>query len=489
MPHPLNWSLSKSLVLSASVLAIAIAAVPRVTLAQTPTLQNPALGTLDTENPPSREYPYTLGAGDRINIEILQVPQYSGEREVLVDGTIELSPIGSLNVDGLTLEEAARAIRDRYDAERILKTPTVTVTSIAPRPLEIGVAGEVKRPGSYTIQRQGTQFPTVTRAIEVAGGITQAADLENARVFRPQRNGQPEAIGINLWELLQTGDLRYDVTLRDGDTIFIPTATEINLSQAPQIAAASFASDDAEPVNIVVVGEVFRPGPYTVTGTARTGQAGVPGGTGNTGKLPTVTRAIQVAGGIKPLANIRQIRIYRPTRTGIRQTIDVNLWELLQTGDSSQDVPLQEGDTIFVPTASEPNPAEATQIAVASFSPDTIRVNVVGEVRRPGVVQISPNAPLNQALLSAGGFNNRARKGSVELIRLNLNGTVSRRIIPVDFARGVSEGNNPPLRNEDIVIVHRSDIARISDTLDTAITPVARFLTILNFPAQLFDLF
>ena len=108
MPHPLNWSLARSLVLSASVLAIAIAPAPRATLAQTPTLQNPGLGTLDTDRPPSRSYPYTLGAGDRINIEILQVPQYSGEREVLVDGTIELSPIGSLNVDGLTLEEADR---------------------------------------------------------------------------------------------------------------------------------------------------------------------------------------------------------------------------------------------------------------------------------------------------------------------------------------------------------------------------------------------
>jgi len=49
----------------------------------------------------------------------------------------------------------------------------------------------------------------------------------------------------------------------------------------------------------------------------------------------------------------------------------------------------------------------------ASFSPTTIQVSVVGEVKNPGLVNIPPNTPLNQGLLTAGGFNNSRAKGDL----------------------------------------------------------------------------
>ncbi|HEY9598167.1 MAG TPA: hypothetical protein V6D33_10895, partial [Cyanophyceae cyanobacterium] len=88
-----------------------------------------------------------------------------------------------------------------------------------------------------------------------------------------------------------------------------------------------------------------------------------------------------------------------------------------------------------------------------------------------------------------GGFNNRARKSSVELVRLNINGTVERRTVDIDFAKGVNDQTNPALRNNDVIIVGRSTLASVSDTLDTAIGPLGRFLTILNFPLNFFKLF
>jgi polysaccharide export outer membrane protein len=467
------------------LLALVTLGCPGRGLAQLPVIE-------ETEPIPSnspftrQEEAYTLGAGDRIRVEVFQVPQLSGEHEVLVNGTLNLPQVGRVLVEGLTLEEAERAISQQY--ARILRRPIVTVNLLSRRPVRIGIAGEVRHPGSYEMSIQGSQFPTVTQAIEQAGGITQAADLRNVRVRRRQ-GASEEVVQLNLWELLQTGNIQDDLTLRDGDTLFIPTATTVNLEEVSQLADASFSSDEVKPLNVVVVGEVYRPGPYTVTGTARTGAAGVPGGASGGDVLPTVTRAIQVAGGIKPQANVRQIQVYRTTRTGSKQTIEVNLWQLLQTGDSSQDVILQEGDSIFVPTAPETEVADASEIAAASFSPDTIRVNVVGEAEQPKVVQVPPNTPLNQALLAAGGFNNRARKSSVELIRLNPNGTVTQRTIPVDFAQGVNEETNPPLRNDDIIVVDRSGLAKLSDTLDTAIGPLGRILTILNFPFRLFGIF
>jgi polysaccharide export outer membrane protein len=429
------------------------------------------------------ETAYTLGAGDRIRIDLFQVPQYSGENSVLVDGTLNLPLVGSVDVQGLTLEQAAAAVSARY--ARILRRPLVTISLITPRPLEIGVAGEVNRPGAYTI----SQSPTLVQLLETAGGIRQSADLRNIQVRRPQRSGRVEVIHVNLWQFLQTGDSRYNLTLRDGDAILVPTATAVNLVESSQIADASFAAKEGETINIAVVGEVFRPGPYVVTGNARTAAAGVQGTSESLGLTPTVTRAIQAAGGITPGADVRQIQVRRVTRSGTEQVFTIDLWQLLQGGDLSQDAILQDRDTVFVPIATSIDPTEANQIASASFSPNTIRVNVVGEVSRPGVVEVPPNTPLNQALLAAGSFTNRAARREVELIRLNLNGSVSRQEVPIDFAQGVNDVSNPALRNNDVVIVRRSSVASVSDALEAVTNPISRFFTLFNLPLNFLRLF
>jgi len=470
------------------LIAILVGVAADISVGPVPALAQPAPNRgAPTESGTYSETAYTLGAGDRIRVDVFQVPQYGGENSVLVDGTLNLPLVGSVDVQGLTLEQAAAAISARY--VRILRRPLVTVSLISPRPLEIGVAGEVNQPGAYTISRDGAQSPTIVHLLETAGGIRQSADLRNIQVRRPQRSGREEVINVNLWQFLQTGDLRYNLTLRDGDTIFVPTATTVNLAESSQIAAASFAPQEGATINIAVVGEVFRPGPYIVTGNARTAAAGVPGGSEGLGLTPTVTRAIQVAGGITPGADIRQIQIRRVTRSGAEQSFTINLWQLLQGGDLSQDAILQDRDTVFIPTAASIDSTEASQIASASFSPNTIRVNVVGEVSRPGVVEVPPNTPLNQALLAAGSFTNRAARREVELIRLNLNGSVSRQQVPIDFAQGLNDASNPPLRNNDVVIVRRSSIASVSDTIETVTNPIARFFTLFSLPLSFFRLF
>ncbi len=447
---------------------------------------NPAQVQSTLNEPTGFENAYTLGAGDRVKITVFRIDQYSGENTVLVDGTLNLPVVGSVSVKGMTLEQAAAAVSQQY--ARILRRPIVTITLLSARPVNVGVAGEVKHPGFYTLNQNEAGIPTVAQILESAGGIRQSADLRHVEIRRLQASGAEELILVNLWQFLQTGDIKYNITLRDGDSIFVPTATEVNLAESSQLAAASFAADETTPLNIAVVGEVFRPGPYTVTGTARTAEAGVPGGANMSATAPTVTRAIQVAGGITPTANIREIQIRRNTRSGTEQAINVNLWDLLQSGDLSQDIILQDGDTVVVPIATAIEPSEAAEIASASFSPDTIQVNVVGEVVQPGSIRIPPNTPLNQAILTAGGFNNRANR-SVELVRLNPNGTVTRQQIDVNFAQGTDDQANPALRNNDVVIIKRSGLASITDALQTASDPIGRFFTLFSLPLNFFRLF
>lgn len=430
------------------------------------------------------ETAYTLGAGDVVRIDIFKVPQYSGESEVSVDGLLNLPLIGSVNVSGLTIEESTALLSSRYG--NYLKRPLVTVSLINRRPLQVGISGEINQPGSYTLTQTGTQAPRLTQLLEKAGGVTQVADIQQIQI---QRGDTGQVLNINLWQLLETGSSQYDVSLRDGDSIFIPTG-QISIEEAALLADASFAASVSEPINIAVIGEVYRPGPYTLQGGfATTGDAGVPGASSNSKTPTTVTRALQVAGGIKPRANIRQVQVVRPTRAGGSQVIDVNLWDLLEVGDVQQDVVLQAGDTIFVPVATALNPEEVPAVASASFSPNTIQVNIVGEVERSGVIELQPNTSLSQAILAAGGFNTRAKESEAELIRLNPDGTVVRQTIPVDFAQGISEENNPLLQNNDVVIVNPSAITRLSDDIGSVLRPVGQVITNIFSPLRFLNIF
>lgn len=316
-----------------------------------PTVQS---GDRRSPLPRSSVFPYILGPGDIISIDIFDVPEFSDvDYLIAVDGTINMPWIDSVYLEGLTLDGASDYLEDLYSP--LIREPVIVVSLIQSRPLRISVVGEVTRPGSYTL--------------DPAGGPT--GDLGD---------------GVSQWT--------------------------------------------------------------------------------------TAIQAIQQAGGVTQLADLRQIEIRRgQTLPGEESTIEINLWEFLQTGSLAQDITLRDGDTVVVPTVTALNPEELGETAVANFSPQIINTYVIGEVENPGVLELPPNASLNQALLAAGGYAND-RAGRVELIRVNLDGSVERRRVSVDFADPVNEDTNPPLRNNDIVFVRRSTLAGVVDVLDFVLNPI-----------------
>ena len=435
-------------------------------------------GVLDTN--------YTLGGGDRIQVKIFEVPEYSSDYQVPPGGAINLALIGSVPVLGLTTEQAADEIARRY--ARFLKRPIVSVNLLAPRPINVVVAGEVTRPGSYSLSLQssggndpGVQYPTILAAITTAQGYTLSADITQVQVRRRIGRSSEQVVSLNLKELLQTGRTPQDITLRDGDSVFIPRATTIDLASTRNFATTSIAADPTRPRTVVVAGEVLRPGSYLVAaGSAEAGNANNTTGTPTVTGQPTLMRAITLAGGISPQADVRNVTIRRLTRTGDPQIFNVNMWQLLG-GDVNQDAILQDGDTIFIATATEVNRAEATQLATTTLSPSRIQIGVVGEVKRPGPVDIQPNSSLNQGLLAAGGFNDaRASRQTVDLIRLNPDGSVTKREVKVDLAAGINENTNPILRNNDVIIVNRNGITKVGDTAGTIINPIGGVLGIIR---------
>ncbi|MEL7334550.1 MAG: SLBB domain-containing protein, partial [Cyanobacteria bacterium J06560_2] len=412
--------------------------------------------------PPQISEAYRLGAGDTIRVNIFNVPEYSGSQQILADGSVNLAAINPVNVDGLTPQQAQQAIASAYRGE--LRYPQVSVVLELPRPLRVAIAGEVGEPGLYTLTAEGnTQFPTVSQALQMAGGVTQAADLHRVQVRRANGSSAGQTVLIDLWALLNEGDIRQDLALRDGDAIVIAQTDTVDVVATNRLAASNLAASAEEDMVVAVVGEVFRPGAYEFEGSERQGRT-------------TVTQVVQTAGGIRPSADIRQIQVRRLTRNGTEQLIDLDFWQLLEEGDLSQDLVLQQGDTVIIPVAQEISATEVAQLSAANFSPSEVTVNVVGEVASPGVMKVTPNTTLNQAVLAAGGFTSRSTE-TVELVRLNPNGSVTQQQIEVDLTQGIDSAHNPLILNNDVVVVGRNGQARFNDSVSGIFRPLLQLLS------------
>ncbi len=115
-------------------------------------------------------------------------------------------------------------------------------------------------------------------------------------------------------------------------------------------------------MRIFVLGDAYKPGPYTLS------------------SLSSITHALFAAGGISNIGSLRKIQLKRSGK--LVTTFD--LYELLIHGDSSNDLLLQSGDVVFIPSVEN-------------------RVSISGLVRRPAVYELVNNETFNDVLTMAGG--------------------------------------------------------------------------------------
>ena len=232
------------------------------------------------------------------------------------------------------------------------------------------------------------------------------------------------------------------------------------------------------PIRVALVGEVERPGIYSLTTSESTQTEGGPSIA--ISGLPTLVDALQKAGGITLNANLRDVTLQRrlPGEAPSFKRANLNLLDLVFEGDQQQNPLLFDGDTIRVGRADQPVP-ESVALASTTLMAKRITVYVVGEVERPGATEVTANIPLVQAVLAAGGPKlNRASRSNVELVRINRNGTALRETFKLDFGQGASNAKNPPLRDGDAVIVNRNGLAVASDALNAVGQPLTSVVNI-----------
>jgi polysaccharide export outer membrane protein len=140
---------------------------------------------------------YRITRGDKLAVQVFNEPDLTaGNKHVDARGMINLALIGDVSVYGLTLKDAAEAIKNAYRDGRILRKPEVTVTVEEYSERTVTVVGKVKAPGK--IQLPPEEQWTIKDVIVKAGGFDDTARGTGVIVTRKKPDGTSEQWKIDV---------------------------------------------------------------------------------------------------------------------------------------------------------------------------------------------------------------------------------------------------------------------------------------------------
>jgi polysaccharide export outer membrane protein len=237
------------------------------------------------------------------------------------------------------------------------------------------------------------------------------------------------------------------------------------------------------PVRITVVGEVQKPGYYSLTQAATSSSLQAVGAeqtTISSAGWPTLIDAVQKAGGITASANLSDVVLVRQGgRPGSPQSS--YRFDFLATllGQSQAVNPLlMDGDTVQVTKLEGVVPNEILiKAGRSNLSADAIAITVVGEVNAPGLKQVRSNSSLTEGVMAAGDLNQlQADANFIRLLRMQSDGTVMSTRLRFEPGAPLGSSNNPALQNGDVIVVARNGWTSFNQRLGQAVEPLGPLL-------------
>jgi polysaccharide export outer membrane protein len=163
-----------------------------------------------------RSWRYKINPNDTLELNFLLTPEFNQTVTVQPDGYITLRDVGDLPAAGNTLPELTESIRAAYS--KILHDPVITVDPKDFAKPYFVVGGQVGKPGKFDWRGD----ITLTQAIAIAGGFTDASKHSQVLLFRRVSDEWTEARIINVKKMLDSRDLQEDPELQPGDMLFVP---------------------------------------------------------------------------------------------------------------------------------------------------------------------------------------------------------------------------------------------------------------------------
>lgn len=177
-----------------------------------------------------REQRYRLHPSDVISVEYRYSPEFNATVAVGPDGFASFPGIGSIDIGGLSLDDAQSALL-RKASER-LRDPEIVLTLKEFEKPYIVVGGEVGSPGKVEFHGHLTAL----RAIELAGGFRQSARSSQVLLIRQINDVDAEVRVIDLRKVLSKHEISEDVALRAGDLLVVPQSRLSKVERITKLA-------------------------------------------------------------------------------------------------------------------------------------------------------------------------------------------------------------------------------------------------------------
>jgi polysaccharide export outer membrane protein len=339
--------------------------------------------------------------------EIVKLVRSRNPYRLSRDGELILPGFPPIPLLGLTEFQATV----RLQAEPTLRNLDVSLIKL---PLKKSGVEALKPFGYDLFDRAPSTFAPVTNVPVPADYVVGPGDELNVQLYGNQNRALRLVVGrdgrVNFPELGPINVSGQSFTAVKADL-------ESRVERQMIGVRASVSMGDTRSIRVFVLGEAKRPGSYTISG------------------LGTITSALFAAGGVKPIGSLRHIQLKRQGKL-IRE---LDLYDMLLRGDTTDDSKLLPGDVIFIP------PVGAT-------------IAIDGEVRRPAIYEIKNESTMAAVVQLAGGLTPEADPSKAMLTRID---EAQRRIVmQVD----PSSQNATTLRNGDLLRV-----ARLRPTLDAGV--------------------
>ncbi len=146
-------------------------------------------------------------------------------KQVSAQGDISLPLVGAVVCAGLTPGEFSKRLETLYS--EYIRDPQVAIGfvydnspgSVSPWG-SVTVLGRVKQPGSINIPP--THDLTVSRAIQLAGGLDTSARDTAIRVTHRTADGTTQQVTVDLKNVGSSGDASGDLQVEAGDVVYVP---------------------------------------------------------------------------------------------------------------------------------------------------------------------------------------------------------------------------------------------------------------------------
>ncbi len=273
------------------------------------------------------------------------------------------------------------------------------------------------------------------------------------------RIGPNDLLHITVWNGLAVDETT--VRVAEDGTIFVPFGIDLNLK------AQGLSSTDLKSLIrmeslryfretvVQVVIEEYNSSPAYLLGEIGREGAGQGSGVFSLKGRQTVLEFIIEHGGFSERANMNRVQINRATG----EVLFLNLSEVIFQGDESQNVIVNPGYIVWVPSL---------EVGANTYY-------VFGEVGTPGVVNAQEELSLIEVISRSGSFTTDASRSKVFIARGDFN---QPELLELDIKSLVEEADfsqNVTLQNHDVIFVPRRNLATLGDVVGV-ITPLLGLL-------------